>query len=768
MSRGKRTDVALYEGIGSLPGVNATGWMPGVGMPMGQMGGMGGSDSGGAPSQSLFAMIDDRMRGRWTYAIITGGGLAIILAIIGYLSAEPLYVSSGTIEVQAEIKPILSKLDINEIPNYDRFANTQVEYIKSQRVIGQAADDEKVKSLKISKGMIKGMLQVERDRNSTLIFVACEAEDADVAEASVNAVLKSYDTLYAQNFKDTVDALLAELSSKAKDYERQRASRDEAIRAITLKYGATDLISVQKANQDEINRLKTQIAEGEFQLARLSAAAKPDAPNGQLTVQVPKAGALMRIEPRLGQAQADLDAAQSNFDRIALQWKPDMQTYKNANRTVQVARDNYDRLYQAAIDRWRKGDAELMGDGLTDSITADDIEVLKKRVAVLEPEQKRLVTDISNLASLTYEQTNILGELQRIRDRINTVETEINPINKLIRVSAYGSVPTEPTKDARKMRLMMGIAAGFCMSFGAFFLLGTIDRRAFGASQLGLGGNLPPCLGVLPDLGASLNDPETSDVASHCVHQIRNQIEAVRDPRGGYLLCISSPFQGDGKTSIVMALGWSYAAAGYNTLVIDCDMIGRSLTRQLGLTGREGLREALISKELNGSVSRLPWANLSAIPVGVDARFGPENIRRMDLERLIEQLRDQYDMIIIDTGPLLGSLESTPVTAVADGVVFSVRRGRSRSKLEECVSRLKLVGTPCIGVILNCAQRSDCNRYVSEASLAAAEEERSGRPALPSHAPGERNALVRAVQTTTRQRDVDAPSAAEADSEQAA
>jgi Mrp family chromosome partitioning ATPase len=316
----------------------------------------------------------------------------------------------------------------------------------------------------------------------------------------------------------------------------------------------------------------------------------------------------------------------------------------------------------------------------------------------------------------------------------------------------------------------MGLVAGMGGSMAFFFLLGTIDRRTYGASQLPTfgTGDIPPCLGVLPDLGASMKDPETSDIASHCVHQIRNQIEAVRQPQGSeggaYVLAISSPFQGDGKTSIIMALGWSYAAAGYNTLLIDCDMVGRSLTRQLGLTGREGLKEALVHKQLNGGVSRMPIANLSAVPVGVDARFGPENVRRIDLERLVSQIRDQYDIILVDTGPLLGSLESTPVMAIADGVVLSVRRGRSRTKLEDCITRLKMVGAECIGVILNCAARNDCNRYVSEASLAAAEEERRGRaskggaPSAGEHRqPGERNILVKAVQNTTRSRALPSP-----------
>lgn len=769
MSRGKRTDVALYEGIGNLPGVAGTGWQPGVGMP-----GMGaGATSGAAPSQSIFQLIDDRMRGRWMYAIILGAILAAVAATVGYMSAEPMFVSAGTIEIQREVRFIYHKLeDLTGTSDYDRFVATQVQYIGSSTVIGEAVQDEKVKALKISRGMLKDGLSVERDRQSQLVYVSFEAEDPRVAEASVNAILDAYFKVYGQNAKAEIDSTLNELDLKIKKYERDYASLDNQIRAITTKHNATDLAAVQKANFEEMAWLKMQIREGRHALARLESTPAGGAGAGagaQQTVQVPSAKGLAMIEPALPDLEAQVRQAQGNFDMVKDQWRPETNQYQRAQRTLQLAKDAYDRAYQHAIEQWRKlGPDALQQEGMSETITAGDITMYETRLAEVEQNQKALVTDIASLASLTAEQGRVQADMLGMRNRMNSIEMEIKPLNKVIQISQHGSLPDEPAKDQRKTRLLMGLAAGFAASFGAFFLLGTIDRRAFGASQLGLGGNLPPCLGVLPDLGKSLSDPETSDVASHCVHQIRNQIEAVRDPSPGYVLCVSSPFQGDGKTSIVMALGWSYAAAGYNTLVIDCDMIGRSLTRQLGLTGREGLREALLTKELNGSVNRLPWANLSAVPVGVDARFGPENIRRMDLERLVDQVRQQgqYDMIIIDTGPLLGSLESTPVTSVADGVIFSVRRGRSRAKLEECVNRLKIVGTPCIGVILNCAQRADCNRYVSEASLAAADDERGTRPALPAHAPGERNALVRAVQATTRQRDGGDEPPANASSEQ--
>lgn len=753
MARGKRSDVALYEGIASLPGVADSGWGPGFGMPM------GGPSGPEAPHQSLWQMIDDRMRGRWPYALGIGAALAVVLGVIGYLSAEPMFISTGTIEIASEAKPILHRLEDQGIPNYDRFVATQVEYIKSSTVIARALTNLRVQQLHITKGMLRDGLHVERDPRSQLIYVSFESEDAPVAEASVNAVLDSYFQEYGQTANQQIDNILNELDSKAKELDRRRASLDRDIGEITKRYNATDLNAVQKANFDQMTWLRTQINVGRRELGHLKPTTQPGAAEGG--VPVPTAAALATLEPRLNQLQDNLDREEYAFNLVRGQFRPTSNQYISAAQKHQVAKEAYDRLYEVTLDAWRKMDPAVRASkGLSQVVTAEDIAQFEKDYATYEQHQGELVRDISLFDDLKYQQNNVQKEIERIRDRMNAIELERKPLTDTIKVSQKGALPDRPEKDQRKTRLLMGIIAGMGGSLGFFFLLGAIDRRAYGASQLGLGGNLPPCLGVLPDLGASLTDPETSDVASHCVHQIRNQIEAVRDPVGGYVLAVSSPFQGDGKTSIVMALGWSYAAAGYNTLLIDCDMIGRSLTRQLGLTGREGLKEALVARKLNGSINRLPWVNLSAVAVGVDARFGPENMRRVDLERLVDQVRDQYDIILVDTGPLLGSLESTPVTAVADGVVLSVRRGRSRGKLEDCVARLKLVGTTCVGVILNCAMRSDCNRYVSEASLAAAEEERVGRGALPAASgrpvtPGERNALVRAVQSTTRQRGVE-------------
>ncbi len=293
-------------------------------------------------------------------------------------------------------------------------------------------------------------------------------------------------------------------------------------------------------------------------------------------------------------------------------------------------------------------------------------------------------------------------------------------------------------------------------------MLGAIDRRAYRAHQIE-GGRIPRCLGVLPDLGRARLDPETSVVAAHCVHQIRNHVEALRQPKPGFILAVSSAYQGDGKTNIAMALGWSYATSGHRTLLVDCDFTGQGLSSQMGVRRRPGLREAIRDGKMNGHVAEHRVPNLSVLGAGVDQEIGPEMVRRSSLDGIFEELRRRYEVIIVDTGPMLASLEGLPVVSIADEVLLSVRRGRRRAMLEGCVDRIRSVGSSCIGIVLNYADRSDCNRYASRSSLSLPREpgddavvdatEATDRSAVG----GKHSALVRAMDASRRGKADDQP-----------
>ncbi len=387
------------------------------------------------------------------------------------------------------------------------------------------------------------------------------------------------------------------------------------------------------------------------------------------------------------------------------------------------------------------------------------LEQLRRTAERYRAQVQQISVDQRRLEELQAEADYIEQDLAEIDSRIKYLEIEAESVRTgRISIAAYGDRPLAPSHDRRRKLAAVGAIGGLGLSFGLFFLLGTIDRRAYGSAQLRDPDDGYRCIGVLPDLGPGRLDRESCAVAEQCVHQIRNRIEAIRKPNSSFVFAVTSPYQGDGKTSIVMALGWSYAAAGNRTILVDCDMVGRHLTQQMGMADRAGLKEVLREGQPNGQVALGTGPNLSVLPAGADSGFGPEVIRRGDLEAVFRQLRQEFDVIIVDTGPMLASLEGLPVVLAADGVLLALRRGRRRSRLDECIDYLRTVRASCLGVVLNWSVRSDCDRYVSKSSLAASYAEGRhgdsdrGAAALAgtAHAAEQRNPLILAMEAGSR------------------
>src|ERR1043165_1521249 len=149
------------------------------------------------PKSSLWAVLDDRMRGRWRPALMVGLILSIVLALAGYLTGAPAYRSAGAIRVAQQVPAVLKTTEIHTRPDADRFRATQVQLIKSPRVLEQAMQDDEVKKLNspvVPRTVkdVKANLTVTPNRESELIYVEFESQDPTVAQTVTNAVLPYY------------------------------------------------------------------------------------------------------------------------------------------------------------------------------------------------------------------------------------------------------------------------------------------------------------------------------------------------------------------------------------------------------------------------------------------------------------------------------------------------------------------------------------------------------------------------------------------------
>jgi Mrp family chromosome partitioning ATPase len=272
-------------------------------------------------------------------------------------------------------------------------------------------------------------------------------------------------------------------------------------------------------------------------------------------------------------------------------------------------------------------------------------------------------------------------------------------------------------------------------------------------------------LGMLPSLPRNLEDPGAASFAALCVHHIRMLLQVMPRMDSHPVIAVTSPSPGDGKTSLTLALALSFAASGKSTLLIDCDIVGAGLTRRVNAiirrrigqilirenlitpaqlrealnlaqrTGRKlgevlvdegyveqeqvtraltmqaetsvGLLDVMRGEVLEECVADTGMARLWILPVGSalaehGATISPEGFRTV-----LEQARKRFDVVLVDTGPVPGSIESSVAASQSDGVVLCVSRGEQGPLVRRASEHLHDIGSRALGLVFNRATPED-------------------------------------------------------------
>lgn len=275
-------------------------------------------------------------------------------------------------------------------------------------------------------------------------------------------------------------------------------------------------------------------------------------------------------------------------------------------------------------------------------------------------------------------------------------------------IASRGERPVVPTTDRRQSLAVASGLFGIGMSVCIMVGIGIFDPRIRFAQELQVVDPQAQVISLIPDI--SVNCPEIDELAGLGVHQLRNLLELQRktDQHGVYT--ITSPGRREGKTSLVLALGASFATTGRKTLIIDADVMRSGLTTELHMENLPGLCEAIGPVNNGGEIHETNNENLWALPVGMVSSFDPRNISREKLQTLIEAIRQRFDVIIFDTGSVLNSLEASLVSSVSDRVIMTVACNQHSEQVKASLERLRRIGAECTGLVFNMAPASDFDR----------------------------------------------------------
>lgn len=199
----------------------------------------------------------------------------------------------------------------------------------------------------------------------------------------------------------------------------------------------------------------------------------------------------------------------------------------------------------------------------------------------------------------------------------------------------------------------------------------------------------------------SYNDPKS--VISEQYRAIRTNIEYSNVDQNTKTILVTSSDKNEGKTTTVSNLAVSFANLNKKVLLIDCDLRNASIHKMFKINNIYGLTDILAKdKAVDKCIQKTELENLYVLTAGAIPPNPAEILSSEKMKNLIEDLKNIYDYIFIDTPPIGLVTDAGVLSSFTDGVVLVVKSESVEKKyLEETKKKLDAVDARILGAILN-------------------------------------------------------------------
>jgi capsular exopolysaccharide synthesis family protein len=396
-----------------------------------------------------------------------------------------------------------------------------------------------------------------------------------------------------------------------------------------------------------------------------------------------------------------------------------------ANMQAQIA------LLKQQMEQFRaekKNEAEerlRMANNNDQQVMQQELEMLQSRVRTLDLRRNNVRARHDQLsnemrqigamnADLTVKQSALASDedmMNRINEEMETLELEMNS-RPQIEVLERAIIPDESTLVMVYLQL---IAAWFLTLIGTVLGVAVWDMQAkrinnsqevVESGDIRVIGSLPGLStrragGLLPMSSSSRRTIELSLTRS--IDSIRTALLFAKRQQPYEAILVTSALGQEGKTTVASQLAVSFARSGRRTLLIDGDVRNPQQHVVLGMSAGKGLCDVLRSDAtLDEVVQPTPAQGLWFLGVGHRDVHTDQYLASPVMGKVFQELRNRFDLIVVDSGPVLTSPDAMLLGQHVDTAVISVRRDVSRlPKINEACDRLRSVGVPIAGAVLN-------------------------------------------------------------------
>jgi tyrosine-protein kinase Etk/Wzc len=693
-------------------------------------------------------------RGRWIIFL----SFLTVVSLTAYLthSMRPMFEASTTILIDQKNAMDQSIFNVSGPFNVQTEIANQVEVLKSRTL-----SEEVIRSLQLSP--YKEELEILRDASPGGEVVTFDAKvqglregisvnhltDTDIIELSVrahssfeaaflaNAVAEEY---YKQSLKfsrgevsevrqfledqlDDIRYKLAQSEELLKEYKETQktvALDDETARLVE------QIASFQASYNDAETELSANLRRLDFLRKKLSDT-KSNLVSSMQDVN----------SPIFGQFEKQISEKYSMIATLKAKAAP------GSDVAIKSLEDEIDQIKKRQIEEARKiaGSGAITLDPLrTDQQLVDrmiEVETEVKSLTAKAESWKNIIDDASYKLDQVPEKSLILARLTRdasLNEKIYMMlnekfeESRISEAGKTanVRIIDQAKPPKAPFRPNKRLNIILGIFLGLGLGVAVSFLLEFLDdsiKTAEDIERMGL-----VLLGTIPVVkmadiakrmkreGKFYSKEDMDKVESKLItrfspkspiseayRSLRTNIHFANLDRPNKVILVSSSATKEGKSTTAANLAITIAQMGSKTLLLDSDLRRPAIHNFFRLDRAYGLTNYLVgTMSLDEVIKKSDIPNLDIVTCGDIPPNPSEMLASRAMRNFLEEAKKRYDMIILDSPPVIAVTDAAILSTRVDGVIMVVASGFvNRREVQRAITLLRNVNARILGVLLN-------------------------------------------------------------------
>lgn len=656
---------------------------------------------------------------RWKQALLIAIPVAILVTAAAWV-AVPAYYTAFVLLKVASTEPRLVFRKAETEQNFDTYRQTQMAMIQSRFVLNAAlrrsgiSDLETIRTKAFPLEWLEQNITVGTYNSPEILRIALAGGNPEDITKIVNAVKDAYlDEVVLADRKQRISRLneLERIHSETEEKVRQKEQRVELL-AKELGTGDSQALSIKhQMALEQISLLRREHARVRFELMRAQINEQAIGTSGVSTVSPALLGGRPVGEgSSLGTASGASQPA-TTANRISqlrrLIARFEAQVLDPDHPTLKKHRDELNQL-QALT-----GDVNAEGE----STPGSRLDILKRQEKLLAEELEKYSDLVKNIGSSSFELELMKSEIEQISKVSDQVGSEMEAhrieLKSPTRITLMQEAEIPQVLDlGKKTKLTATAGVGTIgIVFLAIALLEFHSRRITDPQDISqtLGLDL---LGALPAMPRPLfkfwEQPQASrnalwnNALIEAVDSTRSILLHDPDAENRRVLMVASAAAQEGKTTFACQLAGSLARAGRKTVLVDFDLRRPRAHELLNVPLELGLSELLSDKlDVQTVLHSTSESSLSVIPAGRVNEAALQSIARDGAGWLFEELKKEFEFVIVDSSPILYVADGASVGRNVDGAIMVVRSHESRlPAVAVACERVEMLGIDLVGGVM--------------------------------------------------------------------